>query len=98
MNDHPRKFWASLAGQFGPLFALVIVFFFFAVIDSLQSGGGQFLSLRNLQAMLISSAPVVIAGLGMTIVFISGGTDLPVGTAVALCATGLAGVLKIERP
>src|SRR5689334_6283983 len=98
MNDHPRKFWASLAGQFGPLLALVLVFFFFALVDSLQSGGGQFLSLRNLQAMLISSALVVVAALGMTAVIISGGIDLSVGTAVALCATVLAWVLKHNGP
>jgi ribose/xylose/arabinose/galactoside ABC-type transport system permease subunit len=98
MNNDPRKFWASLTGHFGPLLALVLVFCFFAVIDSLQSGGGQFLSLRNLQAMLISSAPVVIAALGMTAIIIAGGIDLSVGTAVALCATVLAWVLKQNAP
>src|SRR5436305_6832953 len=98
MNSQLRKSWAFLAGQFGPLLALVLVFFFFALVDSLQSGGGQFLSLRNLQAMLISSAPVVIAALGMTVVIIAGGIDLSVGTAVALCATVLAWALKQNVP
>src|SRR3954467_68942 len=98
MNNHRRKFWASLAAHFGPLLALVLVFGFFAVVDSLQQGGGQFLSLRNLQAMLVSSAPVVIAALGMTAIIISGGIDLSVGTAVALCATVLAWALKHNSP
>ena len=53
---------------------------------------------RNLQAMLISSAPVVTAALGMTIVIIAGGIDLSAGTAVALCATVMAWVLNEGGP
>src|SRR3954464_14090961 len=98
MDNQSHKFWASLAAHFGPLLALVLVFGFFAVVDSLQPGGGHFLSLRNLQAMLVSSAPVVIAARGMPLVIISGGIDLSVGTAVALCATVLAWVLKQNSP
>jgi ribose transport system permease protein len=94
MNTRPSTFWRLLASQFGPLLALVSVYAFFAASDYLQPEGGQFVSLRNLQAMLISSAPVVIAGLGMTLIIISGGIDLSAGTAVALCATVLAWVLK----
>src|SRR4051812_36488370 len=98
MSTTRPKLWTFLAGQFGPLLALVLVFCFFAVTDALQSSGGRFLSLRNLQAMLISSAPVVTAALGMTVVIIAGGIDLSVGTAVALCATVLAWVLKQNSP
>jgi ribose transport system permease protein len=87
-----------MASQLGPLLALALVFSFFAVADWLQPEGGQFLSLRNLQAMLISSAPVVIAALGMTVVIISGGIDLSVGTAVSLSATVLAWVLLQGGP
>ena len=90
--------WRSLLGRLGPLLALVLVFTFFAVTDALQPNGGQFTSLRNLQAMLVSSAPVVTAALGMTIIIISGGIDLSVGTAVALSATVLAWVLNRNGP
>jgi ribose/xylose/arabinose/galactoside ABC-type transport system permease subunit len=93
MTTRAGKVWGLLASQFGPLLALLLVFVFFAVTDALQPGGGRFLSLRNLQAMLISSAPVVIAALGMTVVIIAGGIDLSAGTAVALSATVLASVL-----
>ena len=93
MTTRSGKVWGLLASQFGPLLALLIVFVFFAVTDALQPGGGRFLSLRNLQAMLISSAPVVTAALGMTVVIIAGGIDLSAGTAVALSATVLASVL-----
>jgi ribose transport system permease protein len=98
MNSSRTNRWTLLAGQLGPLLALVLVFTFFAVTDALQPGGGRFLSLRNLQAMLISSAPVVTAALGMTIVIIAGGIDLSAGTAVALCATVMAWVLKEGGP
>jgi ribose/xylose/arabinose/galactoside ABC-type transport system permease subunit len=82
----------------GPLLALVLVFTFFAVADWLQPEGGRFMSLRNLQTMLISSAPVMVAALGMTVVIIAGGIDLSAGTAVALCATVMAWVLKAGGP
>jgi ribose/xylose/arabinose/galactoside ABC-type transport system permease subunit len=92
------KTLSLLASQFGPLLALILVFLFFAVADRLQPHGGQFLSLRNLQAMLISSAPVLTAALGMTVVIIAGGIDLSAGTAVALSATVLATVLAHGGP
>lgn len=94
MNTRRAKLWTLLAGQFGTVLALVLVFLFFAAADAAQPNGGRFLSLRNLQAMLISSAPVVTAALGMTMIIIAGGIDLSVGTAVALCATVMAWVLK----
>jgi ribose transport system permease protein len=98
MKSKPRNYWSNTIARLGPLLALVLVFTFFAVADGLQPNGGQFTSLRNLQAMLISSAPVVTAALGMTIIIISGGIDLSAGTAVALCATVLAWVLNHDGP
>jgi ribose transport system permease protein len=98
MNTRRAKVWTFITSHFGPLLALFLVFFFFAVADAIQHDGGRFLSLRNLQTMLISSAPVVVAALGMTVIIISGGIDLSAGTAVALCATVLAWVLKQGGP
>jgi ribose/xylose/arabinose/galactoside ABC-type transport system permease subunit len=92
------KVWSNLAAQLGPLLALVLVFFLFAFLDWLQEDGGRFLTLRNLQAMLVSSAPVVVGALGMTIVIISGGIDLSAGTTVSLCATVLAWILLRGGP
>src|SRR6476646_2731037 len=94
MNVLRSKLWTLLTGQLGPLFALLLVFCFFAVGDKAQQGGGQFLTLRNLQTMLAASAPVVVAGLGMTIIIIAGGIDLSAGTAISLCATVLAWTLN----
>jgi len=93
MRTLRSKLWILLTGQFGPLFVLMLVFCFFALSDAAQPGGGRFLSLRNLQTMLVSSAPVVVAALGMTAIIIAGGIDLSAGTAVSLCATVLAWAL-----
>src|SRR4051812_37589929 len=98
MNDRRSKAWTLLTGQLGPLFALLLVFCFFAIGDQAQQGGGQFLTLRNLQTMLIASASVVVAGLGMTIIIIAGGIDLSAGTAISLCATVLAWSLNNSWP
>ena len=98
MRPPRANVWTFLAGQFGPLLALALVFVFFAVADAAQQDGGRFLSLRNLQTMLISSAPVVVGALGMTVVIIAGGIDLSAGTAVALSATVLAWVLNAGGP
>src|SRR4029078_13034516 len=98
MNALRSKAWTLLTGQLGPLFALLLVFCFFAIGDSIQEGGGQFLTLRNLQTMLAASAPVCVAGLGMTIIISAGGIDLSAGTAIALCATVLAWCLNNGWP
>src|SRR6187200_2684815 len=93
MNPERGNLWKLLLAQFGPLLALLFVFVLFAVLDAMQPDGGQFRSLRNLQTMLISSAPVMVAALGMTVIIIAGGIDLSVGTAVSFCATVMAWML-----
>src|SRR5919108_1312156 len=98
MKPPRAKVWTLLAGQVGPLLALALVFLFFAVTDAAQPNGGRFTSLRNLQTMLVSSAPVVVGALGMTVVIIAGGIDLSAGTAIALCATVMAWVLDQGGP
>jgi ribose/xylose/arabinose/galactoside ABC-type transport system permease subunit len=98
MNSPRANVWTLLAGQLGPLLALFLVFIFFAVMDAAQPGGGRFTSLRNVQTMLVSSAPVVVGALGMTVIIIAGGIDLSAGTAIALCATVMAWVLKQGGP
>jgi ribose/xylose/arabinose/galactoside ABC-type transport system permease subunit len=98
MNPRRANVWTLLAGQFGPLLALLLVFILFAVADAMQPGGGRFTSLRNLQTMLVSSAPVVVGALGMTVVIIAGGIDLSAGTAIALCATVMAWALEQGAP
>ncbi len=78
----------------GPLLALVFVVGVFTIADNLQTDGGRFATLRNAQNVLVQSATVGMAALGMTMIIISGGIDLSAGTTMALCATVLAWFLR----
>ena len=59
-----------------------------------KTDGGKFATLRNAQNVLVQSATVAVAALGMTMIIISGGIDLSAGTTMALCATVLAWFLR----
>lgn len=82
----------------GPFVALALVVGVFAVADNLQADGGRFATLRNAQNVLVQSATVGMAALGMTMIIISAGIDLSAGTAMALSATVLAWVLREGYP
>jgi ribose transport system permease protein len=45
-----------------------------------------FLTTGSIQPLLVSTAPIAVAGVGMTIVIITGGIDVSVGAAVMVCA------------
>jgi ribose transport system permease protein len=87
---------ARLLSSLGPALALLAVFALFAVLEIavLKSTGSTkpavFLSANNLHTIVAASAVTAICALGMTVVIISGGIDLSVGSGVALCATVLA--------
>ena len=83
----------KLLWKFGPLFALVAILVFFAVAEKYW-GQGQFLSTRNFRVMMNSAALIAVPAFGMTIIIISGGIDLSAGTALTLCGTVLAVMLK----
>ena len=87
----PRWIW--FAQKLGPLLALAVVIVVFWIADSWQEDGGTFLTVRNAQVVLAQTAVVAIAALGMTIIIISGGIDLSVGTAMILSAVVLAAAL-----
>ncbi len=78
----------------GPFLALVLVVGIFTVADNLQTDGGRFATLKNAQNVLVQSATVAVAALGMTMIIISCGIDLSAGTTMALCATVLAWFLR----
>lgn len=85
-----------LRSVLGPFVALVLVVGIFTVADNLQVDGGRFATMRNAQNVLVQSATVAVAALGMTMIIISGGIDLSAGTAMALSATVLAWFLREE--
>lgn len=89
-----RRRWIR---KLGPLLAFIVVTLFFSITDAVRhssDGRANFTTMRNMRTVLVQTAPVAIAALGMTLVIISGGIDLSVGSTTALCATVLAYGLK----
>jgi ribose transport system permease protein len=80
--------WVNLSRQLaslaGPLVALVVVILFFSAADAYQGGIGNFNSIGSARLVGVQSVKIAIAALGMTMIIISGGIDLSVGTAAAL--------------
>lgn len=81
--------WVTLLSRLGPLVGLVLVF---ALFGSLRPT--TFLSQYNIKLMLLQSAVVGVAALGMTMIIISGGIDLSVGSNIALCTVVVAMLLN----
>ncbi|MDB5300671.1 MAG: rbsC 3, partial [Phycisphaerales bacterium] len=79
-----------LPAQLGPLIGLLLVAGLFAVLRF-----NSFASVSNMQVMLTQTAVVGAAALGMTLVIISGGIDLSVGSSIALTCVVVARLLKI---
>ncbi len=77
----------------GPLVGLVFVFALFAALTP-----GKFATAANLQLMLLQTAVVGTAALGMTLVIISGGIDLSVGSVIALTTVIIALLLNSGAP
>ena len=75
--------------RLGPVLGLFFVVALFAVLapDKFATGG-------NLQLILLQTAVVGTAALGMTMVIISGGIDLSVGSVIALTTVVVALLLK----
>ena len=80
--------WADLLGRF---LALLIVFTFFALLVD----DGKFYTPRNLETILRQSAVYATAGLGVTLVIITAGIDLSIGSMIALSVVAVAAVLNL---
>ncbi len=83
--------------RLGPLLALMLVTIGFALADQMW-GQGRFIEIRNARVILVFTAPVAVAALGMTLIIMTGGIDLSAGTASMLCATVLACTLNADFP
>lgn len=84
----PKK--TNLLSEYGALIALVVLFIFNAA-----TRGGNFLQLENLRNLVSQDAAVGIIAIGMTLVIISGGIDLSVGSLTAMC--GAAAILFLNK-
>jgi ribose/xylose/arabinose/galactoside ABC-type transport system permease subunit len=83
-----------LLSKLGPLLGLIGVFLFFTIAVWVRSGHNSFATLGNLQTIALQSAIVGMATLGMTLIIISGGIDLSMGSTIALSSVVVAGLLK----
>lgn len=84
-----RSAWRDSLGQgvqqllaFGTLIALIVFFW---------AASPNFLTVSNLSSVLLSTAVIGILAVGTTLVIITGGIDLSIGTGMTLCSviTGL---------
>jgi ribose/xylose/arabinose/galactoside ABC-type transport system permease subunit len=85
----PVRKGLSIPAQLGPVIGLVGIFILFSILRN-----RSFPTLENLQNMLMMTAVVAMAALGMTIIIISGGIDLSPGSNIALSSVAIAILLK----
>ena len=84
-------FLQSWLNRVGPILGLVLVIAIFSV---LMKSPERFLSPNNLRIVLSQTVIVAIGAIGMTLIIISGGIDLSVGSTIAL--TGVITALGIN--
>jgi ribose transport system permease protein len=88
-----RADWPALWSKLGSLLGLAFVVALFAVLRP-----RTFLTADNFQIMLLQTAVVGTAALGMTLIIISGGIDLSIGSNIALCTVAIALLLQQHVP
>jgi len=87
----PSNFARTWLNRLGPVLGLVLVIVIFAILIGAPE---KYLSLKNFRTVLAQTVIVGIGAIGMTIIIISGGIDLSVGSAIAL--TGVITALGIN--
>src|SRR6184192_1583496 len=87
-----RSGWARVwLNRLAPFLGLILVILVFAILIGEPE---KYLSLKNLRTVLAQTVIVAIGAIGMTMIIISGGIDLSVGSAIAL--TGVITALGIN--
>jgi ribose transport system permease protein len=84
---------AALVRTLGPLLGLVCVWVLFALLN-----GENFVSWQNQRIMLLQTAVVGTAAIGATLIIVSGGLDLSVGSSIALGTMIVALLLQAGAP
>ena len=88
-----RADWPALWSKLGSVLGLAFVVILFAALRP-----HTFLTTDNFQIMLLQTAVVATAALGMTLIIISGGIDLSIGSNIALCTVAIALLLQHHVP
>ena len=84
----PRR---SMLARLGPFLGLLLVVVVFALLSDAPE---QYLSGRNLRIVVAQTVIVAIGAIGMTMIIVSGGIDLSVGSVIAL--TGVVTALALR--
>ncbi len=79
----------AIFDKIGPLIGLFFVVGLFAALKP-----ATFATVDNAQLILVQTAVVAMAALGMTLIIVSGGIDLSVGSNIALCTVSIALLLQ----
>src|SRR6266536_5829703 len=82
---------AGLIRRLGPFAGLILVVLVFAVLSGAPE---RYLSLGNLRVVLAQTVIVATGAIGMTMIIISSGIDLSVGSSVALTSVVTALALR----
>jgi ribose transport system permease protein len=87
MNNFVKNWF----GRLGPFLGLILVIGAFAIMTD---SPGQYLSIRNFRIVASQTVIVALGSIGMTLIIISAGIDLSVGSVIAL--TGVVTALGIR--
>jgi ribose transport system permease protein len=88
-------FLRTQLNRFGPVLGLVLVIVVFSILTGAPE---RYLAPKNLRTVLVQTVIVAIGSIGMTMIIISGGIDLSVGSAIALAGVITALCLKAGLP
>ena len=95
MADTPASTTSSASrswlGRLGPFLGLLAVIAVFALLTDTPE---QYLSVRNFRIVVAQTVIVALGAIGMTMIIISGGIDLSVGSVIAL--TGVVTAIAIR--
>ena len=93
MPDTSSSTMRDWVDKIGPLVGLILVVVLFSALRP-----QTFATLDNAQLILLQTAVVGMAALGMTMIIVSGGIDLSVGSTIALCTVSIALLLARGVP
>ena len=72
----------------------IILFFVMYIVGIIMFGGRGFAKVQNFLNLFISNAGLIVVATGMTIVMITGGIDISVGSVVAMVCMMLAWMME----
>lgn len=90
-----RPTFRSILNTLGPFLGLLLVIGIFSVKEDVRAA---FLTGGNFKIIFTQTVIVAIGALGMTLIIVSGGIDLSVGSVVALASVVGARLLSLEQP